>query len=124
MQIGGAGRARAYVEIQRLSTTRSGPYNEPEGYATLRGAWVQIASRFGSERFTLGSTESAVSQILRGEYLEWQDVTEADRVVFDGVEFNIKAVRLDRNNRREAIIDLMEVRTDPDSLLAPSGDSG
>ncbi len=124
MQIGGAGRSRAYVEIQRLSTVRTGPFNEPEGFLTLRIVCVQMTPRFGNERFTLGSTEAAVSQVLRGEYLEWHDVTEADRVIHDGVEFNIKAVRLDRNNRREAMIDLMEVRTDPDALLAPSGDSG
>lgn len=117
MQVGGAGRARARVDIQRKETGRDGSYNEESDFIPLKSVWVQISPRFGNERNALASTESEVSQVLRGEYLEWQDVTAADRVVFDGTVFNIKSVILDRNNRREVMIDLIEVVEDPSSMI-------
>ena len=111
-----AGNYSCAVRLQRPKTDRDPVYNDfVAGWEDVRTVWVSIDTRFGSERFQkkTGSIKSEVTHVLRGDFLDWADVKATWRVLYDGRVFQVQAVRLDNDRRREAMIDTVETDEDP-----------
>lgn len=109
-----AGNQSCEVTLQRPVTTRDATYNSPvPGWEDVRTAWVSIDPRFGKERFYEKQMESTVTHVMRGDFLDWQDVKGGWRVIHEGRVFQVQSVRLDYDRRIEAMVDVQETDEDP-----------
>lgn len=97
-----AGKLDRRITIRRLGSGQSSS-GEPNGtWSDLATVWAQKIEARGDERF---STAQPVGSISRSFRFRWsttvKDVNDKDKIVFDGVEHDIVAVR--EIGRREGI---------------------
>jgi len=94
----GAGRRRHPVEIQRETKVSDGMGGWQTGWATIGTEWAAIDSVRGDEFLGAGQLQATTTAKVTIPYRD--DLTTADRLVYHGKRFNLKAL-LPNNTRSE-----------------------
>lgn len=78
------------VTIQRATQTTGSMGDVSKTWATLATVWANVKSATGRER--LADDRTMATQMTRFRIRYRADVTEADRIVWKGETFNIRAI--------------------------------
>lgn len=86
-----AGRLDRRITLQRWTPS------SPDSHGQEQGSWLTLAMRWAERRFVSGRERLEASQTLAGQVEVFRvrgdlDVTPRDRLVFEGVAYDIQSV--------------------------------
>ena len=86
-----------YVEVQEATRTADGFGGYSKTWTNKAYLWCKVEDKSGGEPLTNGRLETTTSTVFTTQYRD--DVLTTDRLILDGVTFNItRVVNLDRKS--------------------------
>jgi len=86
-----AGALDQRVTFRRLTRTSDGGGGVTEAWADLATVWAAVAFKSAREGLDEGRVSAAQTTVF--EVYNRSDITELDRIRWDGVDYNIRAIR-------------------------------
>lgn len=86
-----AGKLDRRITIRRATYTVNGYGEEVPEWCNIDSVWARQLPSRGSERFA--AQEIAATKMVTFNIRYRSDLTERDRIVFDGKEYNITSIR-------------------------------
>lgn len=106
-----AGRLNKRATFRRLTVTDDGGGGGDETWVDLEPVWAARMPERGAERFERGRDEATAGSVLRVRYSAvTAGITEADRVLVDNIEYNIRFT--DNPDQRKKFIEMTIERRD------------
>lgn len=88
-----AGDRNSYIEIQRESRTPNASGGFVTAWFPTQQAWVSIEQKNGTERTVNGVLSNVETWKFSGTYADLASILVTDRILFDGVYYNIRGIK-------------------------------